>query len=98
MFFIMLFGMSLGFGFLNRWLLINANNKIWDKKLLKTSAKFLPYMALFFSVFWGLGIITKFGFISTFGATATSISLVLNALLLLSLPISLWINSLIKAF
>jgi uncharacterized protein len=96
MFVIALFILSVGFGFLNRWLLLKVNSKIWDKKFLKICAQFLPYLSLIFAIFLGFGKVTGINFISTFGAAFASISLVLNVLLLLSLPVSLWIGFISK--
>lgn len=98
MFFATLLVLTAVIGFLNRWLLIKANKKIWDKRYLKSSAQFLPYLVLFFSLFWWLGTAQNIWWIRTFGATGTSISLILNLLLLLSLPVSLLSNTLFKFF
>ena len=88
MFFTIILSVLISVGFIDRWLLTKANKKIWNSGILRTTAKVLPFAFVFFAPLWALGTWQQISWLRLIGATGTSISLVLNIILLLSLPFS----------
>jgi uncharacterized protein len=78
--------------FLDRWLLTKANNKIWGSKIVQLLAKTLPFAFVLFAPLWALGTWQDIPWIRLFGASGTSLSLVLNLVMLLSLPFSFLVS------
>ena len=75
-------------GFLNRWLLRKANDKIWQAIFIDKTAKLLPYSIIIFALIWGAGTLTGLHWLRLSGATLTAITLILNFVLLITLPFS----------
>lgn len=87
---------TIGIGFLNRWLLMKANHKIWEKNFLKIIAQLLPYIIFIFALLWWWGSEQNIPWLRTTGASVTSIALILNLYLVISLPFSLVTELLFK--
>ena len=88
MHFIVVLIVLISIGFIDRWLLLKANNKIWNSKLIRITAKTLPLAFLFFAPLWGVGSWQQISWLRLIGATGTSISFIINIILFLSLPFS----------
>lgn len=76
-------------GFINGWMLFQANKKIWNKEYIKWSAYCLPFLLFVFGFFWWIGTASNIWFIRIIAASAFSFSFVLHILFLITLPFSL---------
>ncbi len=88
MFFIVIFTILIFAAFFDRWLLTKANDKIWNARIVRILAKTLPFAFVLFAPLWAFGTWQQISWMRLVGATGTSISLVLNVVLLFSLPLS----------
>ena len=86
MFFFVILILLISAAFIDRWLLTKANNKIWQSTVIEKLAKVLPFAFVLFAPLWGLGTWQQIPWIRLIGATGTSISFVLNFVMLLFLP------------
>ncbi len=96
MFFIVILTLLISAAFFDRWLLTKANSKIWNAKFVQIMAKILPFAFVLFAPIWAFGTWQEISWMRLIGSTGTSISLVLNVVLLFSLPLSFvafWIGS-----
>lgn len=98
MFFILVLILIAAIGFVNRYLLKKTNGQIWQLPLLDKTAKVLPYSIVPFLILWGLGSLSNLQWLKISGATLTGIILIINLMLLLTLPFSFGTHLLSRIF
>jgi len=98
MFFTIIFIILASAAFIDRWLLVKANHQIWDSTIVRKAAKVLPFAFVLFAPLWAIGTWQEISFLRLIGATGTSISLILNVVLLLALPFTFIVSMIGKWF